>query len=163
MLWHKLLTHRCDYQDSRVLLLPPPPEEVIWYLLYFEENLPCLIRTDFINPSPSGQHFADGIFRCIFVNEKFCILIKISLNLFPRFHLIAWRRIGDKPLSEPMLTRFTEVYMRHWGDCLISIAHYFFFFSFCPGIYNRVAHDIYNHQSCKLTMHCFTIYLCQHI
>ena len=28
---------------------------------------------------------------------------------------MAWRRIGDKPLSEPMLTRFAYTYMRHWG------------------------------------------------
>ena len=35
------------------------------------------------NPSPRGQksrHFADDICRCIFVNEKFCILIKTSLK-----------------------------------------------------------------------------------
>ena len=35
-----------------------------------------------VNASPPGQngrHFADDIFSCIFVNEKFCILIKISL------------------------------------------------------------------------------------
>ena len=25
---------------------------------------------------------------------------------------MAWRRIGDKPLSEPMLTRFTDAYVR---------------------------------------------------
>ena len=25
---------------------------------------------------------------------------------------MAWRRIGDKPLSEPMFTRFTDAYMR---------------------------------------------------
>ena len=28
---------------------------------------------------------------------------------------MAGRRIGDNPLSEPMLTRFTDAYMRHWG------------------------------------------------
>ena len=27
---------------------------------------------------------------------------------------MAWRRIGDKPLSEPMLTRFNDAYMRHF-------------------------------------------------
>ena len=39
-----------------------------------------------INSSPPGQngrHFSDEIFRCIFVNVKFCILIKISLKLVP--------------------------------------------------------------------------------
>ena len=28
---------------------------------------------------------------------------------------MAWRRIGDKPLSEPMLIRFTDEYMQHYG------------------------------------------------
>ena len=28
---------------------------------------------------------------------------------------MAWRKIGDKPLSEPMLTWFTNTYMRHGG------------------------------------------------
>ena len=28
--------------------------------------------------------FADNIFRCIFVNEKFCILIEISLKFVPK-------------------------------------------------------------------------------
>ena len=27
--------------------------------------------------------------------------------------IMAWRRIGDKPLSELMLTRFTDAYMRY--------------------------------------------------
>ena len=39
------------------------------------------------NSSPhgqSGRHFADDIFRCIFVNEKFHILIKISLKFVPK-------------------------------------------------------------------------------
>ena len=28
--------------------------------------------------------------------------------------IMAWHRIGDKPLSEPMLTWFTDAYMRHY-------------------------------------------------
>ena len=74
---------------------------------------------------PSGQNgcdFADDIFRCIFVNEKFWILIKISLKCVPRgpidnnqtlVQIMTWRWIGNKPLPEPMLTRFTDAYMRH--------------------------------------------------
>ena len=27
---------------------------------------------------------------------------------------MVWRRIGDKPLSELMLSRFTDIYMRHY-------------------------------------------------
>ena len=36
-----------------------------------------------INTFPPGQndrHFTDDIFSCIFVNENFCILIKIALG-----------------------------------------------------------------------------------
>ena len=35
------------------------------------------------SPGQNGRHFANDIFRCIFVNEKFCILIKISLKFVP--------------------------------------------------------------------------------
>ena len=49
-----------------------------------------LFRMDFeislkIQPSlgQNGHHFPDDIFRCIFLNEKFCILIKISLKFVP--------------------------------------------------------------------------------
>ena len=68
-----------------------------------------------VNSSPPGQnsrHFADDIFRCVFVNEKFYILIEISLKFVPKgpinnipalVQIMAWRWIGDKPLFEPML------------------------------------------------------------
>ena len=64
---------------------------------------------------------ADDIFNCIFLNEKVRILIKISLKFVPKgqidniqalVQIMAWRRIGDKPLSEPMLPRFSDAYMR---------------------------------------------------
>ena len=51
-------------------------------------------------------------------------MIKISLKFVPKSpidkkpslaQIMAWRRIGDKPLSEPMLTQFTDAYMRGWG------------------------------------------------
>ena len=83
-----------------------------------------LIRIS-LNSSSTGQngrHFAGDIFKCIFVNEKSYILIKISLKSVPNgpiddnpalIQIMAWRRIGDKPLPEPMLTRFTDAYMRH--------------------------------------------------
>ena len=34
--------------------------------------------------SLNGCHFADDIFRCNFVNERFCILITISLEFVPK-------------------------------------------------------------------------------
>ena len=62
---------------------------------------------------------ADDNFKCLFLNENGRILIRISLKFVPRslinkkptlVQVMAWRRIGDKPLSEPMLTRFTDAY-----------------------------------------------------
>ena len=35
-------------------------------------------------PGQNGCHFADDIFSWIFVNEKFCILIKFSLQFVPK-------------------------------------------------------------------------------
>ena len=65
-----------------------------------------------LRPRQDGRHFPDDIFKCIFVNEKFWILIKISLKFVPKglidndpalVQIMAWRRPGDKPLSEPMM------------------------------------------------------------
>ena len=77
------------------------------------------------NSSSSGQngcHFVDDIIRCIFVNEKFCIFIKMSLKFVPMgpidnnpalVKIMAWCQIGDKPLSEPMLTWSNDDYIWH--------------------------------------------------
>ena len=65
---------------------------------------------------------AHDIFKCMFLNENDRIPIQISLKFIPRSpidnkpavaQVMAWRRIGDKPLSEPMLTWFTYANMRH--------------------------------------------------
>ena len=81
-----------------------------------------------VNSSPprqNGHHLTDYIVRCIFLNEKFCILIKISLNFVPKGSIdnksalvqaMGWRRTGDKQLPEPMLTQFTDAYMWHEGE-----------------------------------------------
>ena len=63
-------------------------------------------------PRQNGRHFADDIFKHIFVNENARISIKFSLKFVPKgpihnipalVQIMAWRRPGDKPLSEPVL------------------------------------------------------------
>ena len=83
------------------------------------------LSTRMVNSSPPGQnghHFTDNIFKCIFLNEKFCILIQTSLKFVPKgpidnkwalVQVMDWWRTGDKPLSETMLTQFTDAYMQH--------------------------------------------------
>ena len=65
---------------------------------------------------------ADDIFKCIFLNENDKIPIHVSLKIVPRspidsksalVRVMAWRRTGDKLLPEPMMTQFTDAYMRH--------------------------------------------------
>ena len=65
-----------------------------------------------LGPRQNGRHFADDIFKYIFVNENVWISIKISLNFVPTgpinnipalVQIMAWRRPGDKPLSEAMM------------------------------------------------------------
>ena len=77
-----------------------------------------------LSPRENGDHFADDIFKCIFMNENVWISIKISLKFVHKgpinnnpalVQIMACRRVGDKPLSEPMLTQFTDAYMRHEG------------------------------------------------
>ena len=56
--------------------------------------------------------FADNIFKCIFFNGNVWISIKISLKFVPKgpinnipalVQIMAWRRPGNKPLSEPIM------------------------------------------------------------
>ena len=65
-----------------------------------------------LRPRQNGRHFPDDIFKCIFLNENAWISIKISLKFVPKgpinkipalIQIMAWRRSGDKPLSEPMM------------------------------------------------------------
>ena len=65
-----------------------------------------------LRPRQDGRHFADAIFTCIFFNENCCILNKFSLKYVRKgpivnnpalVQIMAWRRSGDKPLSEPMM------------------------------------------------------------
>ena len=62
-------------------------------------------------PRQNGRQFADGIFKCLFLSENVYISIKTSLKFVPKgpidnmtalVQIMAWRRTGDKPISEPM-------------------------------------------------------------
>ena len=65
-----------------------------------------------LRPRRNRRHFADDIFKCIFLNENVWIPIKILLKFIPKgrinnipalVQIMAWRRPGDRPLSEPMI------------------------------------------------------------
>ena len=65
-----------------------------------------------------------SLFKCIFMDEKFCILLQISWKFVPKgpmdnksalVQVMAWRWTGDKPLPGPRLISFTitDEYIRH--------------------------------------------------
>ena len=65
-----------------------------------------------LRPRQHGRHFADDTFKRILLNENVIISIKISLkfvskspinNIPALVQIMAWRRPGDKPLSEAMM------------------------------------------------------------
>ena len=71
-----------------------------------------------------SRHFADDILKPILLIENWCLSIKISMTCIPKVPLdsepalvqiMAWRRSGAMPLSEPetVMTPFADAYMRH--------------------------------------------------
>ena len=65
-----------------------------------------------LKPRRNRRYNADDIFKCIFLRENVWIPTKISLKFVPKgqfnnilalVQIMAWRRPGDKPLSEPMM------------------------------------------------------------
>ena len=65
-----------------------------------------------LRPRQNGRHFADDIFKHIFYSENVWFSIEVSLKFLPKcpinnisalVQIVAWRRPGDKPLSEPLL------------------------------------------------------------
>ena len=65
-----------------------------------------------LRPRQNGRHFVDDTFKSIFLNENVRILIKFSLKFVPKgpinnipalVQIMAWRRPGAKPLSEPVM------------------------------------------------------------
>ena len=79
--------------------------------LYCLQQLKCR-PVNTLRPRQNVRHLADDTFKPIFLNENIRISIKISLKFVPKVpinnipalvQIMAWRRPGDKPLSELML------------------------------------------------------------
>ena len=79
-----------------------------------------MISLNTLRPSQHGRHFPDDILKCNFLNENVWISLNISLifvpegqidNIPPFVQIMAWRRLSDKPLSEPMMSSYIYIYM----------------------------------------------------
>ena len=86
-----------------------------------------------LRPRQNGRRFADDTFKCNFLNENVRISIEISLKFVPKgpinnipalVQIMAWRRSGDKPLSEPMMVSLLThicVSRRQWVKTILMI------------------------------------------
>ena len=93
-----------------------------WYTHHPGSSFTSWVGLNSLRPRQNRRYFADDVFKCNFLNENVWIPIKISLKPVPKgpinnipalVQIMAWRRTGDKPLSEPILTQFNDAYMRH--------------------------------------------------
>ena len=78
-----------------------------------------MITFNTLRPRQNGNHFPTDIFKCIFLNENMWIVIEILLKFVPTglinnipvvVQIMAWRRTGDKSLSEPWWLVYWHIY-----------------------------------------------------
>ena len=108
---------------------------VIYSVICFNEGWMYQFTLVNILKTRRNEHFADDIFKRIFVNENVWITIKNSLKFIPKgptnnipalVKIMAWRRPGYKPLSEPMLVSLPTHICVTWPQwvnnfCLLEI------------------------------------------
>ena len=103
---NKLLNDKIYKKDMIILPLLSIPK----WANYLSPLL--LTKLNSLRPRQNRRHFTDDVFKCNFLNENVWIPIKISLKFVPQgpinnipalVQLMAWRRSGDKPLSDPMM------------------------------------------------------------
>ena len=98
-------------------------------------NMCSLLNHNYFNPlrpRQNGCHFAEDTFKRIFLNENVWNLIEIPLKFVPKgpinnipalVKIMAWRRPGYKPLSEPMMVRLPmhiRVFQPQWVKWLME-------------------------------------------
>ena len=105
-----------------------------WLKIYFVykwrwERIIEIIRKKYIyryttlRPKGNSRRFTNHIFRLIFPNTNHFILIQMSLKFSFTLLVHAWcRLLGDKPLSEPMLAKFTDACMSKMEGVLLHFA-----------------------------------------
>ena len=101
---------QCNCRIDRYINNTPKLRFTVFVMVCYPSVLFTLFNT--LRPRQDGCHFPDDVFKCIFLNENAWISIKISLKFVPKVRInnipalvqiMAWRRPGGKPLSEPMM------------------------------------------------------------
>ena len=113
-----MCTRNCDALGCRWMgntVYPWWQRGCYWHLSYATASGATKLGSgiiDKLRPRQDSRHFPDDIFKWIFLDENVWISINISLkfilngsidNIPALYQTMAWRRSGDKPLSEPMM------------------------------------------------------------
>ena len=110
---HRALHIRRPEPVAHVNIIKNSIDEISWKHLCveLENNFHDSLAVKF-SYAQNGCNFADDIFKCILMNEKFSIFNGLPLNFEPKgpinniptlVQIMAWWRSGNKPLSEPMM------------------------------------------------------------
>ena len=114
------LTSGPPFTNMVLILIPAWISNCTHYDVWDKITYPFLnfngatVEVNTLRPRQNGRHFADDILKYIFLNENVWIPIKMSLkfvhkgpinNIPALVQIMAWRRPGDKPLSEPVMVR----------------------------------------------------------
>ena len=114
--WSKLRLCSANHRPGHWSNLPCDWPSTAWASSEQETENRSMTWPQWLNtlrPRQNGRHFPDDISNSIFLNEKVW-LIEISRKFVPKspidnipalVQMMAWRRPGDKPLSEPMMAR----------------------------------------------------------
>ena len=111
--WHGMWWDRLDVAYLKLVfpatIKPLLDTSNVTHLVYFD-----IVFLFFFRSEQNGCHCADGIFKRIFIEEKFCDLIQLLMiefiwrwygwEYFTIHSGQAWRWKDDKSLHEPMLT-----------------------------------------------------------
>ena len=107
--WYLLLAHESSNYIRECRCIYAATSTTVYIMSHRRWNS---VKVNTLRPRQNGRHFPDDIFKCFFLNENVSIAIKMSLKFVPKgpinnipalVQIMAWRRLGDKPLSEPMI------------------------------------------------------------
>ena len=118
-LWWIYMHHFCP-DSVKHIWIDMNATKLISSVLFAFNSLADMLPVNTLRPRHSGRYFADDTFKRILLSENARISIKISLKFVPMgpinnipamVQIMAWRRPGDKPLSEPLMVRLpTRIY-----------------------------------------------------
>ena len=115
--WYRLTFMSMQHMISYNMLKPkwngitfrvedfPTPTLIICVNIYVIKCSMIILSSNTLRPRQNGRHFADDTFIHIFINENVWIFVPKGLvnNIPALVQIMAWRRPGDKSLSEPMM------------------------------------------------------------